>query len=177
MRSRSDGAQLWVLRAAVTVAPAVALLLGGVVGPGPGLGLVVVVAVLAGGWAVFPESAAGVVVLIVVVAWWAGGPDGDAALHPIVIAVAACLVLAHVAALLASYGPSEAALRRPLVMLWVRRWLAVLVPVPVLLGVAWLLRGDVDVAGAWTAGLVGVMAATVLCALAVRRPREEEVSS
>ncbi len=174
---RPGVAQLWVLRAAVTVAPVVALLLGTVVGPGPGAWLVVAVAVLAGGWAVFPESAAGVAVLISVVGWWAMGPDGDAALHPVVIGVAGCLVLAHVAALLASYGPAQAVLLRPLVLLWVRRGLAVLLPVPALLGAAWLLRGDVDVAGAWTAGLVGVMAATVLCALAVRRPREEEVLS
>ena len=173
MRHWRGGAQLWVLRALVVVAAVVAVLLRRVVGDAPSPWLVVALAVLAAGWSVFPESAVGIAVLGLVIAEWTLGPDGDEALHPVVVIVAGCLVVAHVAALLASYGPAEAALRRPLVLLWVRRGLAVLLPVPGLLWVAWLLRGDVDVAGAWTAGLVGVMATTVLCALAVRGPREE----
>lgn len=170
------GVAAWLLRAAVAVGPVVATLLTAVAGPGPGLWLVLLVAVLACGWALFPESAVGIAVLTLVVAWWAVGPDGDDALHPVVIAAAACLVLAHVAALLASYAPVEATVSRGLVRLWVRRGVVVLLPVPALLGIAWLLRGDVDVAGAWTAGLVGIMAATGLCALAVRGPREEDAS-
>ena len=176
MKSWRGGATLWALQVAMAISPVVATLLTAVVGPGPSVWFVVAVALMSCGWAIFPESAVGIGVLALVVAWWTVGPDGNDALHPVVIAVAACLVLAHVAALLASYAPAGAALPRRLVLLWVRRGLAVLLPVPALLGVAWLLRGDVDVAGAWTAGLVGVMAATVLCALAVRGTRDEAPS-
>ncbi len=170
------GPALWLMRLATVAGPVVATLLTDVVGPRPGPWLVILVAVLGCGWAIFPESAVGIAVLGLVVAWWAVGPDGDDALHPVVVAVAACLVLAHLAALLASYAPAEAVPPRRLVQLWLRRGLAVLLPVPALLTLAWLLRGDVDVAGAWTAGLVGVMAATALCALAVRGAGEDASS-
>ncbi|WP_426244912.1 hypothetical protein [Nocardioides sp. LHG3406-4] len=172
MKRLHGGARMWLMRAVVTAAPVAAVLLTATVGEGPGTVLLVVLTVLAGGWAVFPESAVGVVVLALVVAWWAIGLEGDQALHPVVVAAAGCLVLAHVTALLSSYAPAEVGVPRALVLTWVRRGLAVLLPVPALLVVARLLRGDADVAGVWTAGLVGVMVATVLCALAVRGLRE-----
>lgn len=167
------GSQVWTLRAVVVLAPLLACLLTGVVGPAPAVWFVLLLLVLSVGWAVFSESAVGVAVLTLALTWWAVGPEGDEALHPVVVAAAACLVAAHLAALLLSYAPAEAVLSRALLVLWVRRGLIVLLSVPVLLGAALLLRGDVDVAGAWTAGLVGVTAATVLCLVAVRTPAGE----
>ena len=166
------GRWVWLLRAVVAVAPVLAVLLTAPVGTAPSPWFAVPLGALAASWAVFPESVAGIVVLALSVGWWAVGPPGDDALHPAAVGAAACLVAAHVAAVLASYGPAQARVPRRLQELWLRRALLVLLPVPALLAAARLLRGDVDVAGAWIAGLLGVLLATALCLLAVR-PAEE----
>jgi hypothetical protein len=88
--------------------------------------LVVVGSVL---WCVFPELAAGPVVLLAVMVWWSlAVPDP---VQPRVLAAALALVAAHVAGLLASYGPARAALDRGLVVMWVRRGLLAFVAAPV----------------------------------------------
>jgi hypothetical protein len=94
-------------------------------------GVLVLLLVVAGSvvWAVFPELAAGSVVLLSVMAWWAVAvPDP---LRPGVLAAALALSAAHVAGLLAAYGPARAAIDRRLVLVWVRRSVLGFVAAPV----------------------------------------------
>jgi len=113
-------------RAVVAVLPVVALLVAPV-RPNP-----VVLALVAAGsvlWAALPELAAGPIVLLSVMAWCAlAVPDP---LRPGVLAAALALSAAHVAGLLAAYGPARAALDRRLVLVWVRRGLLGFVAAPV----------------------------------------------
>ncbi|WP_310526455.1 hypothetical protein [Nocardioides sp.] len=113
-------------RALVAVLPVVALVVAPV---RPGLvvvGLVVTCSVL---WAMFPELAAGPVALVSVMAWWAlAVPDP---VRPGILLAALALSGAHVAGLLAAYGPARAGLDRRLVVAWVRRGLLAYIAAPV----------------------------------------------
>lgn len=126
-------------RVLVAVLPVVALL----VAPArPSVLVVVLVAAGSGVWAAMPESPAGPVVLLSVMVWWAlAVPDP---LRPGVLAAALALSAAHVAGLLAAYGPARAALDRPLVLVWVRRGLLGTVPAPVAYVAVGRLGGDPD---------------------------------
>jgi hypothetical protein len=107
-------------RALVAVLPLVALLVAPV---RPGVVVVLLVGAGAMVWAALPELAAGPIVLLSVMVWWAlAVPDP---LRPGVLAAA------HVAGLLAAYGPARAALDRRLVLVWVRRGLLGFVAAPV----------------------------------------------
>lgn len=115
-----------VCRALVAVLPLVALWVAPV---RPGVSVVLLVVAGSAVWAAFPELAAGPVVLLSVMVWWAlAVPDP---LRPGVLAAALALSAAHVAGLLAAYGPARAALDRRLVVLWVRRGLLGYVTAPV----------------------------------------------
>ena len=113
-------------RALIAVLPLVALLIA----PGHQPRLLVLL-VVAGSiaWVVFPELAAGPIVLLSVMASWAlVVPDP---VQPRVLVAALALSGAHVAGLLAAYGPARVALDRRLVLLWVRRSLLAFVAAPV----------------------------------------------
>jgi hypothetical protein len=115
-----------ICRCIVAVLPLVALLIAPARPPLP---FVLLVAAGSVAWAVFPELAAGPVVLLSVMVWWAlKVPDP---VRPSVLAAALALSGAHVAGLLAAYGPARAALDRGLVLMWVRRWLLGFVTAPV----------------------------------------------
>ena len=62
------------------------------------------------GFAVLPESPSAPRVLLAVLVWWAVALDDG--LHPAVLVAAAALLVAHLAAVLASYGPRRDAGRR-----------------------------------------------------------------
>ena len=71
------------------------------------------------GFAVLPESGFGSTCLALVVCWWAvAATDGVPAAA---MAAAMLLLVAHVAALVLSYGPPGMALVRPVCWLWLRR--------------------------------------------------------
>lgn len=112
-------------RVLVALLPVLALL----VAPGrpnvPVLALAAAVSLL---WAAWPELAAGPVVLLLVMGWWAVAvPDP---VQPRVLVAAALLQTAHVAGLLAAYGPARAALHPRLVRIWVRRGVLSFLPAP-----------------------------------------------
>lgn len=138
---RSWPASTWVLRLLVLALPLAALLAALPVWPGASVLLLVALGSLR--WAWLPEDLAGPIVLLLVVAWWG--------IHGVVdwrlLVVAACLLGAHVAAVLASYGPGPLGVDRPLVMLWARRLAVAACPVPI----AWLaVQGlDADLAPSW----------------------------
>ena len=121
-------------RVVVAVLPFVALLVAPV---RPSLLVLLLVAIGSVLWAALPELAAGPIVLLSVMAWWAlVVPDP---VQPRVLAAALALSGAHVAGLLAAYGPARAVLDRRLVLLWVRRSLLAFVAAPVAYAaVVWL---------------------------------------
>ena len=153
-----------VLRALVLLGPPLALLATGLVGVLPAGWLVALVLVLSVAFAAMPESPFGTAALLVVVAWWGlAFRDG---LHPQAVLASAALLVAHVAALLTSYGPGELPLDRDLARLWVRRGLAVLASAPAVWAVAVALRGQPEPAGIWVAGLAAAFTATLVASLA-----------
>lgn len=122
----------------------------------------VVALVVAGSawWARRPEHLTGTTTLALVAGWWA--------VHGVVdwrvLVVGVLLVAAHVVATLLSYGPDALPVDRHLAVLWVRRTLLALVPLPV----TWLaVRGlDADLAPSWlwmvaALGVMGLMVATL----------------
>jgi len=155
-----------VLRALVLLGPTLALLTTGLAGVLPAGWLVALVLVLSVAFAAMPESPFGTAALLVVVAWWGlAFRDG---LHPQAVLAAAFLLVAHVAAVLASYGPGELPLDRDLARLWARRGLVVLASSPALWAVAVGLRGQPEPAGIWVAGLAAAFSATLVASLAFR---------
>jgi hypothetical protein len=153
-----------LLRALVALGPVVALLATGLVGAPPAGWLVALVVVLAVAFAAMPDSPFGTCVMVVVLVWWGVAlRDG---LHPQALVAAAGLVTAHVAAVLASYGPGTLPLDRGVARLWAARGAAVLLSAPVVWAVAELLRGQPEPPGIWVAGLAAACAATLVASAA-----------
>jgi hypothetical protein len=125
--------------------------------------LLVVLGVL---WAAAPESPAGQVVLLLVVAWW--GARVDDPLGARVLLAAAALVAAHVAGVLASYGPARMPIGRAETLLWVRRGLLAWLVTPV----AWAAAVGLDEApeqpALWTVALVTVGVLVAAAGLGLR---------
>ena len=121
-------------RVVIALLPVLALVVAPV---GPSLPVLVLVAAGSLLWATSPELSVGPVVLLSVMVWWAlVVPDP---VQPRVLGCALALSGAHVAGLLAAYGPARAALDRQLVVLWVRRGVLAFVAAPVAYAVVVLL--------------------------------------
>jgi len=145
------------VRLLVAVMPVLALLCTVGAGEAPPVWFVSLVALLSIGFAAFPESAVGVAVLILVLAWWGLGlRDG---LDPWAVPAAAAILVAHLAAVVAAYGPDRLRVDPDLARLWVRRGVAVFVVSPVLLLVTLSLRGTPAPAGIWMLGLAAAFVA------------------
>lgn len=168
------GAQpgVWVLRAVTAGAVLGALLAGVGVGDTPPPALVVVVA-LGALLSVFrPEHLSLPITLGLVVFWW--GLELHGSMPAVLLVVAACLLAAHVGAVLLSYGPPALPVDRGLTLLWVARaslaWLAAL-------GVWVVARaysGHATPALFWLAGLAaGVVGAVVAGATAPLRDQAD----
>jgi hypothetical protein len=100
-----------------------------------------------------------------VLVWWSVSLGDGIPASVLVAAVA--LVVAHVAALLASYGPREMPVDRATVLLWTRRTGLVLLTVPG----AWFadraLRGEPEQPGIWVLGVAAACVATVVGTAAI----------
>jgi hypothetical protein len=152
------------LRALVFFGPPLALLTTGLAGVFPARWLVALVLVLSVAFAAMPDSPFGTAALLVVVAWWGlAFRDGP---HPQAVLAAAALLVAHVAAVLASYGPGQMPLDPGLARLWARRGLVVLAISPAVWAVAVVLRGQPEPAGIWVAGLAAAFTAMLVASLA-----------
>ena len=160
----------WALRAVVVLGVLTALLASGPAGAPPPQPLVLVVAALALAHARSPESAAGVGSLGLVVCWWAVAVD---VLHPAALLAAAGLLAAHVAALVAAYGPDQLGVDPAVLRRWLLRAGLVLLPAPGLYGAAVALRDRPEVPGAWLIGLGAAVAATVLATWVVAAEEEK----
>ncbi|MGI8645491.1 MAG: hypothetical protein ACR2JD_04120 [Nocardioides sp.] len=159
----------WALRLLVAPMPALAVLCTIGAGEAAPVWFVALVLALGVGFAVFPESAVGVVVTVLVLAWWGVGlRDG---LDPWALAAAAALLIAHVAALIAAYGPKHMGLDPAVVRLWVLRGLAVVLVTPALYAVATWLRDAPEPPGMWVIGLLAAFAATMATSFVFARTR------
>ena len=160
-----------VLRALVLLGPVVALACSGFAGSRPSWLVVGLVLVLAACSAGMPDSPFVAATLLTVLLWWMVGlRDG---LHPAVLVAGGALVLTHVAAVLASYGPGEMPVDAPVVRLWVRRGALLLLTVPAVWGAAILLRGEPEQPGIWVLGAAAAFAATVVAAVLLTPGRAE----
>lgn len=145
---------LVVLRALLLVLPCAALALA--LPQAPHGWVVAGVVASAAAWAWLPDHAVGVVPLVLVGGWWS--------VHDVVdwrlLVVGVLLVAAHVAATLASYGPSTLVVDPRLARLWLARGALVLVPLPV----TWLaVRGlDAELAPSWLWLVAGATAVGLL---------------
>lgn len=157
----------WAVRMVALGCPVLALLCTGPAGVWPRPWLVGLVAVLSAAYARQPETGVGTAALGAVLVWWGlAFRDG---LHAWALASAVLLVAAHVAGLMASYGPAGLGVDPGTVRLWVRRGALVLLVSPLVLGAAVLLRGRPDAAGAWVVGLGVALVAMVVASIALNR--------
>jgi hypothetical protein len=158
----------WALRGVVALGPVLALLAGAPAvpaGAAPGPWLVALVAVLSTSHARWPESPVGIAAPGIVLLWW-GTSLGDA-LSVWALPAAAALLAAHVAALLAGYGPDALGVDAAAVRLWVARAGAVFLLAPTVLLVATALHGRPEAPGAWVAGLVVALAVALVATFAL----------
>ncbi len=154
---RGWSAGQWAVRLPILLGPVAAVLATGGAGNWPAPWLVVVVALLAAYFASSPESSVGTGVLCLVVAWWGVGlRDG---LSVWALPAAAALLVAHLAALVASYGPDAAPIPGVLARRWAWRGLCVLYPAPLVLFLVVGLRDQPPPPGIWLAGLAAALLA------------------
>ena len=159
----------WALRLAIAVGPLVALLATVPAGvtPRPVLvGLVVVASLV---HARLPESSVGVVSIGLVIVWWGVAfRDGP---HAWAVLAAAGLLAAHVAALLAAYGPDGLGVDAATVRLWLVRAGVAFLLAPAIWLLAVLVRDRAEPPGVWVAGLVAALVATLAASLALNRKK------
>ncbi|WP_296605214.1 hypothetical protein [Nocardioides sp.] len=155
-----------VLRALVLVGPVVAVLVSGPAGHGPPWWLVLVVAALSGASGWFADATFAVAPLLVAVGWWAAALGATTSAWLLVAAGA--LVVAHVAGLLASYGPPTMPVDRAVTRLWVRRGVLVLLTAPVAWAAVLLLDDQPEQPGIWVLGVGVACLATVAATVALR---------
>jgi len=153
------------VRALVVLGSVASLLAAGPAGHPPPWWLVAAVAALAGASAWVPDSPFGVAPLLVVLGWWAAGL-GDST-SPWVLAGAAGLVVAHVAGLLASYGPATMQVDGAAARMWARRGALVLLTAPVAWVVTRLLGDEPEQPGVWVLGIVAACVAAVVATAAL----------
>ena len=162
----------WLLRVVVLLGPLVALAARWPSDPPP-VWLMLLTLVLSAGWAVAPESVVGGVALALVAFSWVAGTDGDLPSGAVLAAVA--MLAAHLAALVASYGPDALPVSANVVRLWLWRGLGVALVAP-LVWLAALAVRDVPGSGTvWLLGLAVALSVTVVAAAAtqVATPSED----
>jgi len=156
----------WALRVVVLLGPMLALYARGPSLGAPPVWLAALVLLLAGGWALATESVVGVVTLLVVGLSWSAGSDVGLPAGAIVAALG--MLVAHLAALVASYGPPRLPVAPGVVRLWTLRGLALFVTAPVV----WVLaRGVRELPGSgslWVLGLAVAVSVVVVAAVAAQ---------
>lgn len=161
-----------VLRALVVLGPVVALLATGPAGRWPVWWVLLPVVALAGAAGWFPDSPFLATTDLAVLAWWTlalgGGVPGWA------VPAAVALVVGHVAAVLASYGPVEMPLDAAVARLWVRRTALVLPTVPLAWAAGRVLERQPEQPGIWVAGATVACAAVVVATALLPARRSED---
>jgi hypothetical protein len=159
-----------LLRLLVLTGPMLALYATDLVGPAPAGWLVALAAVLCVAFAAMPDSPFGALVMLLVLAWW--GVSLRDGLHPEALLAAAGLLAAHLAALVASYGPGDLPVDAAVARTWLVRGVLLLVPAAAVWALAALVRDQPEPPGIWLAGLLASLVAAVVAsaAFSVRGP-------
>jgi hypothetical protein len=153
-----------LVQSVLLLGPVLALLAAVPAGVPPPAWLGALVTALALGWAFLPESVLGTLVLALVLVWWV---VADLTSLPWeAIAAALCLVAAHVAAVVASYGPAELEVDEPTLRLWLGRAGVLSLAAPVVWLLGRLLADRPEPPGVWVAAMVAVVIAAVVAAVA-----------
>jgi hypothetical protein len=137
--------------------------------PPPGWVVALVVG-LAVAWAFLAESLFGTLCLAAVVGWW-----GVAELETLpgeALLAALGLLVAHLAALLVSYGPPEMDVDPATARLWLTRGVLVFGAAPVVWLLAVVLRDQPEPPGVWIAAMVAIAVAGIVAAVAYAPPHE-----
>jgi hypothetical protein len=142
--------------------------------PPPGW-VVALVLGLAVAWVFVPESLFGTLCLAAVLGWW-GVADLEGLPGEALIAALGLLV-AHLAALVVSYGPAEMNVDPATARLWLRRGSLVLTAAPGVWILAVLLRDQPEPPGVWMAAMVAIAFGGVVAAVAYAPPRETAVEA
>lgn len=156
-----------LLRLLVGLGPVAAVLATAPAGAGPPWWVVAGVGALAAAAAVAPDSQLPAGATLAALAWWAA-TLGDG-LTPWLMVAAVALLVGHLAALVAGYGPLTLPADPATVALWTRRGALVAVTVPATWALARALAGTADVPGTWLLGVAATLAATVLASVALGR--------
>lgn len=160
------------LRITIVAGVMVALLATGLRGVWPAWWLVVLVAGLAVAFALLPEAPMGTVATGLVLAWWGfafrGGP------YPEALLAAAGLLAAHLAAVVAGYGPRDLPPDPATVRLWAVRGAVVFLASPAVYLVATLLQGQPEPPGIWVAGLAAALVTTVAAGFVLAGSSQEQ---
>jgi hypothetical protein len=164
----------WATRLVVVAGPLLALFARTPSMGAPHAWAVLMVLALAVGWALVPESVVGAVTLLVVGFSWASGDSVDVAVGALV--AAAGMLAAHVAALLASYGPSRLPIDPGTVRLWTLRGAALFGAAVVVWALSQLVAELPDSGSVWVFGLLVALSVIVVATavLQAANPREEE---
>jgi hypothetical protein len=161
----------WALRGAVVAGIMVALLATGLRGAWPDWWLVVLVLGLAVGFALLPEAPIGTTATALVLVWWGFAFRGNP--HPESLVAAAGLLTAHLAALVAGYGPGDLPVDAATVRRWAVRGALVFVAAPAVYAVAVLLRDQPEPPGIWVAGLVAALVTIVAAGFVLSRTGQD----
>jgi hypothetical protein len=163
----------WLLRVVVLLGPVAAL---GARWPSdpPPVWLVLLTLVLSAGWAVAPESVVGAVVLALVAFSWVAGTDGELPGGAVLAAVA--MLAAHLAALVASYGPDALPVSPSVVRLWLWRGLGVALVAPLVWLAALVVREVPGSGTVWLLGLAVALSVTIVAAAVTQAARPTEDS-
>ncbi len=161
------------LRITIAGGPLVAVLASGLDGELPPPWLVVVVVAFSVAHALLPDSQLGTTAALLVLGWWALGPV--AALPASLLLAATALVAAHLAAVLAAYGPAELPIDPALLRTWLRRGLLSLLAAPLVWVVVAAIDEQPEPAGIWVAALVAATVGAVVASVAFRIDSGETV--
>jgi hypothetical protein len=162
----------WALRLVIVLGPLVAVLARTPALGAPSPWFVALVLVLAAGWAVLPESVIGSVALLVVGLSWASQETATVPAGALLAAFG--MIAAHVASLVASYGPPRLPVDPRVVRLWALRGLAVFGAGVLVFVLARTVARLPASASVWVVGLVVALSVIVVAAAAIQASTPQE---
>lgn len=161
------------LRGLIALGPLVAVGVTALVGQPPPGWLLALTAVLAVGYAYLPDSSFGTFALLLVLGWWSIVSQEE--LYAEVLVAAAAVLVSHVAAVVAAYGPDDLLVDPEVLRLWARRGGLVFLAAPLVWLAASALRGQPEPPGVWIAGVVAAVTSVVVASAAFRGTESADV--